>query len=193
MSGFVYKWVDSSNNMYYIGSHKGTIDDGYIGSGTYFVKAYNKRPEAFSRDVLYVGDDYLELEEFILQELDSAGDKMSYNLKNAALGFSVGESNPKFGKNKGKDNPRYGKKFKHSDETIKKLKKINKRPNAGQFKKGRFPHNLTEVVELTTNKVFESVNAAADYYGVTQPTMTYIIKMGSVKKGKCKNLIFKKK
>ena len=85
-SGFVYKWIDNSNGMYYIGCHKGSIDDGYIGSGTYFLKAYNKRPEAFERQVLYVGEDFAELEEFILIELNAAKDKESYNLVNACRG-----------------------------------------------------------------------------------------------------------
>ena len=66
MTGFVYKWVDTSNGMYYIGCHKGDVNDRYIGSGTYFLKAYNKRPEAFLREVLYVGEHFAELEEFML-------------------------------------------------------------------------------------------------------------------------------
>lgn len=193
MSGFVYKWVDSSNDMYYIGSHKGTVDDGYIGSGTHFNRAYSKRPECFTRQILYIGEDYLELEEFILEELDAANDNMSYNLKNKALGFGSGENNPKFGKNKGKDNPRYGKTFRHTPESIEKIRRANRVPNSGQFKEGREAHNKTSVVEMTSGKIFDSVNAAALYYGVSQPTMTYIIQKGTVTKGKCKNLIFKKK
>ena len=27
MTGFVYKWVDTSNGMYYIGCHKGDVND----------------------------------------------------------------------------------------------------------------------------------------------------------------------
>lgn len=33
--------------MKYIGSHIGDINDGYIGSGKYFINAYNKNPEFF--------------------------------------------------------------------------------------------------------------------------------------------------
>lgn len=84
--GFVYRWIDSSNGMYYIGCHKGSVDDGYIGSGTYFLKAYNKRPEKFNREILYVGEYFAELEDFILLELDASRDKMSYNLVNACRG-----------------------------------------------------------------------------------------------------------
>ena len=90
MQGFVYKWIDSSNGMYYIGSHKGTPNDRYIGSGIHFNRAYSKRPEVFSRDIIYQGKDFRELEEFILEELDAANDSMSYNLKNAAIGGHMG-------------------------------------------------------------------------------------------------------
>ena len=86
MSGFVYKWVDSSNNKFYIGSHKGTIDDGYIGSGVLFNRAFALRPENFSRSILYEGEDYLELEDFILKELDAENNKQMYNLKSSAIG-----------------------------------------------------------------------------------------------------------
>ena len=90
MSGFVYKWIDSSNQMYYIGSHKGSPNDEYIGSGIHFNRAYSKRPEMFSREIIYNGVDYRELEEFILEELDAEKDTMSYNLKNSAMGGHMG-------------------------------------------------------------------------------------------------------
>ena len=80
--GFVYKWTDSTNGMYYIGRHKGSPDDGYIGSGFYFRRAYDTRPEAFSREILYYGEHFDELEGFILEEFDLANDPMSYNLVN---------------------------------------------------------------------------------------------------------------
>ena len=88
--GFVYKWIDSSNGMYYIGSHKGTPNDRYIGSGIHFNRAYSKRPEAFSREIMYNGVDYRELEEFVLEELNAMNDPMSYNLKNASMGGHMG-------------------------------------------------------------------------------------------------------
>lgn len=85
---FVYKWTDSSNGKMYIGSHKGSIKDGYVGSGKIFKRAYKKRPECFKREVLYTGsyESVIELEEFILIELDAASSKEYYNLKNAAIG-----------------------------------------------------------------------------------------------------------
>lgn len=86
MSGFVYRWYDSSNGMYYVGSHRGSIYDSYKGSGKRFKRAYNKRPECFTREIFYIGEEYLELEEFILCELDAKNNPKYYNLKNAAIG-----------------------------------------------------------------------------------------------------------
>ena len=51
--GFIYEWTDKKTGLKYIGRHEGTIDDGYIGSGTKFIVAYRKRPEDFSREILY--------------------------------------------------------------------------------------------------------------------------------------------
>lgn len=100
--GFVYKWNDFYNGKYYIGSHLGDVNDGYVGSGSYFKKAYKKRKECFSREILYIGKDYIELEEFILQELDCKNDINSYNLTNNARGVSMQseESKRKISKSK---------------------------------------------------------------------------------------------
>lgn len=61
--GFVYCWTNIENNMKYIGSHHGKTDDGYIGSGTYFIRAYNKEPTKFVREILeyntYKDDPYI--------------------------------------------------------------------------------------------------------------------------------------
>jgi hypothetical protein len=88
--GFVYRWHDSSNGKYYVGSHKGSTDGKYIGSGILFRRAYDKRPNDFKREILYVGEDYRELEELVLLTLDAASDPKSYNMKNAAMGGNMG-------------------------------------------------------------------------------------------------------
>jgi uncharacterized protein (UPF0297 family) len=88
--GFVYRWHDNSNGKYYVGSHKGNIDSKYVGSGILFKRAYKKRPESFEREILYVGNDYHEVEELVLLTLDAAADEKSYNMKNAAIGGNMG-------------------------------------------------------------------------------------------------------
>lgn len=50
--GFVYEWTNLQNGKKYIGSHKGSTEDGYIGSGIHFSRAYNKNPKYFQRTIL---------------------------------------------------------------------------------------------------------------------------------------------
>lgn len=52
MSGFVYLWFDRKHKRYYIGSHWGTEDDGYICSSRWMRKAYRRRPEDFKRRII---------------------------------------------------------------------------------------------------------------------------------------------
>ena len=59
-TGFVYKWIYTLTDEYYIGIHKGTVDDGYIGSGSRFRKKWAlTNPDQWKREILFEGD-YLE-------------------------------------------------------------------------------------------------------------------------------------
>lgn len=53
-SGFVYIWRDRKHKRYYIGSHWGTPDDGYICSSPWMRQAYKHRPLDFKRRVLNI-------------------------------------------------------------------------------------------------------------------------------------------
>jgi group I intron endonuclease len=85
-TGFVYRWNNISNKKWYVGSHCGEISDPYIGSGKAFLNSYKKNPSFFTREILYVGPDFREIEELILQTINAAEDRSSYNLKNSAIG-----------------------------------------------------------------------------------------------------------
>jgi hypothetical protein len=50
--GFVYIWYDKFQKRFYIGAHWGNINDGYICSSSWMMKAYKKRPEDFKRKIL---------------------------------------------------------------------------------------------------------------------------------------------
>lgn len=90
--GFVYKWVNQRNNKYYIGSHFGSTDDGYIGSGIWFRRAYEKEPENFTRTILeyLLIDDHeqlLNIEQKYLMEVCEVGNKdKCYNISRSAGG-----------------------------------------------------------------------------------------------------------
>ena len=50
--GFVYIWFDKKYKRFYIGSHWGTLDDGYICSSSWMKQAYKRRPDDFRRRIL---------------------------------------------------------------------------------------------------------------------------------------------
>jgi len=53
INGFIYEWTDLATGLKYLGKHEGTPNDGYIGSGTIFIKEYNLRPNDFTRKILW--------------------------------------------------------------------------------------------------------------------------------------------
>lgn len=52
MSGFVYIWFDRKYKRYYIGSHWGKQDDGYICSSNWMRTSYKRRSADFKRRIL---------------------------------------------------------------------------------------------------------------------------------------------
>ena len=90
--GFVYIWYDRFRKMFYIGSHKGSPDDGYICSNKIMINAIKKRPQDFRRKILK----FCNKEDLLLTEqkyLDMIRDdelyyknKKYYNIKRFASG-----------------------------------------------------------------------------------------------------------
>lgn len=50
--GFVYIWFDRKHRRFYIGSHWGSVDDGYVCSSSWMKQAYKRRPQDFRRRIL---------------------------------------------------------------------------------------------------------------------------------------------
>jgi hypothetical protein len=67
--------------MLYVGSHKGSVDDGYVCSSRHMLKEYNERPEDFSRHIIAEGNlsDIRKLEAKILQAANARLDESFYN------------------------------------------------------------------------------------------------------------------
>jgi hypothetical protein len=86
---FVYLWKNKRNRKMYVGSHEGELDDGYIGSGVHFKKAYKKEPENFERVILSVWEtreEMMKAEELYLIENNCANSDIYYNLCNVSGG-----------------------------------------------------------------------------------------------------------
>ena len=81
--GFVYRWTYKPTGEYYIGIHKGTIGDGYIGSGRRFKAKYALTdPNDWNREILLQGH-YLEECALLEAELvndDTLSDPLCLNL-----------------------------------------------------------------------------------------------------------------
>ena len=55
--GFVYKWTYTPSGQYYIGIHKGTTNDKYIGSGKRFLNKWNvTERKDWQREIVYNGE-----------------------------------------------------------------------------------------------------------------------------------------
>jgi len=153
--------------MQYIGSHKGTPDDGYIGSGKWFMSAYTKRPKMFSREILYLGEDFRELEEFILTELDAANNKGFYNLKNEAVG-----GNTFLGR-------------KHTEESLRKMSKAQRGKKVSEETRKKISKTLKgrKASEETKHKLSENRKGNKNhFYGKTH-TLESRKKISDSKKG----------
>jgi hypothetical protein len=87
--GFVYCWTDHLTNKLYVGSHKGTVDDGYICSSQQFLVEHSKRPHNFTRQIIATGELTVmrSLERAILKSIDAARHPMFYNRHNAGKEF----------------------------------------------------------------------------------------------------------
>lgn len=79
---FLYKWYDKRKDMYYIGSHKGSPDDGYVCSSKHMLQEYKKRPEDFSREILEFGEfQEIRTKEYeYLVSVDAKNNNKYYNL-----------------------------------------------------------------------------------------------------------------
>jgi hypothetical protein len=83
--GFIYVWFDKKRKMFYVGSHWGTEDDGYICSSNRMRDAHRRRPQDFKRKVVVRGIDRETLLEEEHKWLDKIPDnelgKRYYNLR----------------------------------------------------------------------------------------------------------------
>jgi hypothetical protein len=198
--GFVYLWENKINDKKYIGSHFGTINDNYVGSGIYFKRAYKKNKENFKRIILYVGQNYIQKEDDFLKLYNVANNKDYYNLKNDAIGgWGHIYNNPEEIKKRSKiiSESKKGKVFKHLqyDKSGCNNPMFNKKHTQEtkiKISKSRLGKSNAskKIIEKTENKLFNSITECAKYYNITQPTMNILIRNKMINRGNCKGKIF---
>lgn len=95
--GFIYIWFDKKRKMFYLGSHWGSEDDGYICSSNRMRDAYRRRPNDFKRRIIQrnIERSYLLEEEhkWLSQISDDELGTRYYNLRKHKWGhWSTDES-----------------------------------------------------------------------------------------------------
>lgn len=90
-NSFIYKWEDIRYKKYYIGSHVGSIDDGYLFSGIDIKSEYKKRPDDFKRVILsyHLINEYHEIRDIereYLIKYDVENNDSFYNRTNESYG-----------------------------------------------------------------------------------------------------------
>ena len=171
--GIVYQWTNIDNQKWYIGSHYGRLDDGYIGSGKVFKKAFAKNPNKMTRQILHIGKDFRQAEEYYLLSLDAARDRQSYNMKNTAIGGDVShcftaEARQKMSiASKGRiviitqetrkkiSESLTGKK--HTEETLKKFSEIRKGANNHFFGKTHTDETKQKISAANKGKCYSGI------------------------------------
>ena len=128
--GFIYIWYDRKHKRYYIGSHWGTENDGYICSSNWMRDAYRRRPQDFKRRIIkriYLGHKDLIKEEGRLLQMIKPNEigKRYYNLKRNTfeLAWYLDENRKlTVGEKIGKANSISLKGKTHSEETKQKMR-----------------------------------------------------------------------
>jgi group I intron endonuclease len=182
MEAFVYCWTDKKTNKLYIGSHKGSINDGYICSSKPMKEEYTKRPQDFSREIIASGSlcDIRTLESAILKSVDAKSNNLFYNMHNNNGLFILSQHtektkqkmrNSKLGKSRsknsiekqrntilGKNNPFFGKS--HSEE-FKKRQSERQRVNQVGGK------NNNAIIIKYKDAVFETMKDMVSSTGIS--------------------------
>lgn len=155
--GFIYLWYDKKRNMYYIGCHWGTENDGYICSSNRMRDAHRRRPQDFKRRILVriytnkkdlLEEEYRWLSKIKKEELG----KRYYNLSNRHFGHWMVEGYDKskhgmFGKKHTEVAKQKMKGRPISEETREKLRQLaenqfsnpDNRKKAGRANLGKIP------------------------------------------------------
>lgn len=127
-TGYIYLWFDTKSKLFYLGGHKGKVEDSYICSNEMMKRAYVKRSHTFKFKVLeYTYGDNTDLRICEQKWLDMIKDEelywtnniynktvRYYNKKKLSLGGSVkghkkNRTKPAYNKGMKRDTPAWNK------------------------------------------------------------------------------------
>lgn len=94
---FIYKWIHPILNLKYVGSHFGSIDDNYIGSGKCFRRQLEENPiEEWNRIILAycTKEEQFELENKFLKFYNVSNDPTFLNIRGSDNTGSIGQREP---------------------------------------------------------------------------------------------------
>lgn len=160
---YTYSIVNNLNDKIYVGVHStNNPDDGYMGSGTYIKRAIAKHGiENFEKIIINYHPTREEAfkEEAYMVDSEFVESDWTYNL---ALGGEGSVGNMWKGVT-GEDSPRWGKTM--SQELKEKIRKAVCKP----------------VLHIPTGKKFNSIQEAADFFGVPHTTLNNRLRRNSKK------------
>jgi hypothetical protein len=183
MEAFVYCWTDHKTNKLYIGSHKGSADDGYVCSSKYMMEEYENRSSDFTREIIATGteEDIRKLETKILTSLNAASSDMFYNKHNGFGQYLTKEIRQKIGV---KSRQTWDNLSEEQKEAWRlKMSEVNKRPKTEKEKdsmRGQRPHvnqsgsrNNNAKTISTPFGVFGSIKECSEKTGIAYDNVHY--------------------
>lgn len=152
-TGFIYRWFDKLTNLYYIGKHRGSLNDGYISSSAIMLNEYYQRPGDFNREILWYSEntsdselcqiEYKYLSEILNEEFYYGSNRKYYNqLNNGADPYtnslvkygkeelSLIKSNIMKGNTRGTGNKNKPKSSIHKQKIAERIKQLASDPNS---------------------------------------------------------------
>lgn len=91
-NGFVYVWLNKTNNRKYIGYHVGSVGDGYVSSShnINFWNDFENDEMEWERTIVFTGDSNtsLEYEQKLLEEIDLSSDEYYNNARGSKIIFT---------------------------------------------------------------------------------------------------------
>jgi hypothetical protein len=148
-NSFIYQWFDKKMNKYYIGSHYGDINDGYLFGGIDIKKEYKDRPNDFVREILSYHlvkshNEIRKIEKSYLLKYDVENNSLFYNRTNESYG-GYHKKSVDFRLNDIDDNGLNG--FQRAS-----IKMVNTRKNNGSYKTAKEKEYVTKKNNLSNIK-----------------------------------------